>query len=44
MVFNKEELMKKARKEIAFIRKKIKAKKKNFERLKKHIIELKIIV
>ncbi len=44
MVFNKEELTKKARKEIAFIRKKIKAKKKNFERQKKNIIKLKIIV
>ena len=30
MIFNEEELKKKARKEIAFIRKKIKAKKKNF--------------
>ena len=36
--------MKKERKEIAFIRKKIKAKKKNFERQKNNIIKLKIIV
>ena len=44
MVFNEEEFTKKSRKEIAFIRKKIKAKKKNFARQKKNIIKLKIIV
>ena len=43
MVFNKEELTKKARKEIAFIRKKIKAKKKELRKAKKNIIKLKII-
>ena len=39
MIFNEEELKKKARKEIAFIRKKIKAKKKNYVKLIKNIIK-----
>ena len=43
LVFSKNELIKKAKKEIALIKKKIKDKKKNSEKLKKHIIRLKII-
>ena len=39
MIFNEEELKRKARKEIAFIRKKIRAKKKNFAKQKKNIIK-----
>ena len=41
MVFNKEELTKKARKEIAFIRKKIKAKKKELRKAKKEYNKVK---
>ena len=41
MVFNKEELTKKARKEIAFIGKKVKAKKKELRKAKKEYNKVK---
>ena len=44
LVYSKNELIKKAKKEIALITKKIKAKKKSSEKLKKHLVRLKNIV
>ena len=43
LAYIKNELIKKAKKEIALINKKIKDKKKNSEKPKKHIIRQKII-
>ena len=44
LVYSKNELIKKAKKEIALITKKIKGKKKSSEKLKKHIVRLKNIL
>ena len=44
LVYNQKELIKKAKKEIAIIRKKIKAKKKNSEKSKKNILKPKDIL
>ena len=44
LVYSKNELIKKSKKEIALIKKKIKDKKKNSEKLKKHIVRLKNIL